>query len=61
MTESPAWPGRRRLESWPDVEKEQNSKFACDSNELVGEPGGIRTPDLRLRRSLLYPSELRAR
>ena len=23
-----------------------------------GEPGGIRTPDLRLRRPLLYPTEL---
>ena len=26
--------------------------------EFFGEPGGIRTPDLRLRRPLLYPTEL---
>ena len=28
------------------------------SSSLFGEPGGIRTPDLRLRRPLLYPAEL---
>ena len=25
---------------------------------LLGDPGGIRTPDPRLRRPLLYPTEL---
>ncbi len=28
--------------------------------ELTGTPGGIRTPDLLLRRQPLYPSELQA-
>ena len=27
---------------------------------LHGQPGGTRTPDIRLRRSVLYPVELRA-
>ena len=27
----------------------------------IGAPGGIRTPDHRLRRAVLYPAELRAR
>ena len=30
-------------------------------NELIGDPGEIRTPDLMLRRHLLYPTELRDR
>ena len=29
--------------------------------EKIGAPGGIRTPDPRLRRPMLYPPELRAR
>jgi hypothetical protein len=28
---------------------------------VFGAPGGIRTPDQRIRNPLLYPSELRAR
>jgi hypothetical protein len=30
------------------------------NNEFIGVPGGTRTPDLLLRRQLLYPVELRA-
>jgi hypothetical protein len=29
--------------------------------KMTGAPGGIRTPDLWLRRPMLYPAELRAR
>ena len=34
--------------------KEQFSALFC----LYGEPGGVRTPDPRLRRPVLYPAEL---
>lgn len=30
----------------------------CSDCILSGDPGGIRTPDPRLRRPLLYPTEL---
>gem|GEM_PF-2055974 len=32
-----------------------------ESDYVIGAPGGIRTPDLQLRRLLLYPAELQAR
>ena len=31
---------------------------SCSDYILSGDPGGIRTPDPRLRRPLLYPTEL---
>src|SRR5262249_24600326 len=52
--------GRNRHENrhWPDrVTVPVLSKYA-DRN---GAPGGNRTPDPRLRRPLLYPTELQAR
>ena len=30
------------------------------ANDFIGAPGGIRTPDSRLRRPMLYPAELQA-
>ena len=36
-----------------------NSHITNDIYSYVNEPGGIRTLDLRLRRPLLYPAELR--
>ncbi len=33
----------------------------AEAPERIGAPGGIRTPDPRLRRPMLYPTELRAR
>ena len=35
--------------------------FLCKYEEEIGTPGGTRTPDLLLRRQLLYPAELKAR
>ena len=37
-------------------ENKKNDVAICDI--VFGEPGGIRTPDPRLRRALLYPAEL---
>src|SRR5262245_11494012 len=41
----------------------QETDVRCDWNRprVYGAPGEIRTPDLRLRRPMLYPAELRAR
>ena len=41
----------------------KNKKCLAEAKHLIyyGDPGGIRTPDPRLRRPLLYPTELRAR
>ena len=45
----------------------ENQPFFCTKNRrnpcgygvcFIGDPGGIRTPDPRLRRPLLYPTEL---
>ena len=40
--------------------KKSQIKFS-QQNQFLGEPEAIRTPDLQLRRLLLYPAELRAR
>jgi hypothetical protein len=37
------------------------SLHARDLREISGAPGEIRTPDILLRRQMLYPTELRAR
>ena len=36
------------------------ANYATPTEYLIGTPGGIRTPDLLLRRQLLYPAELLA-
>jgi hypothetical protein len=43
-----------------EVEYERLLEAAQNSTRSIGAPGGIRTPDLRLRRPALYPTELRA-
>ena len=37
------------------------ARTACIAAQANGAPGGIRTPDPRLRRPMLYPTELQAR
>ena len=43
------------------VEVEWGHERLPNGRELASTPGGIRTPNLRFRRPLLYPVELRAR
>ena len=35
-------------------------RLHSEPSEILGTPGGIRTPDLRIRSPLLYPTELQA-
>ena len=47
----------------PDFRTDGTSGKVADAEtpEKIGAPGGNRTPDPRLRRPMLYPTELRAR
>ena len=55
---------RRSAPGWRFIQ-ESDSPTAraeqCPTHSMSGAPGGIRTPDPRLRRPMLYPAELQAR
>jgi hypothetical protein len=54
----PPGPNSTRRKPWPSVKRVPGQAGAFGD---LGAPGGIRTPDLQLRRLPLYPSELQAR
>jgi hypothetical protein len=47
-------------DSTAELHPPQKPHYATLPGALAGLPGGSRTPDPRLRRPLLYPTELRA-
>ena len=58
-TDDEAAPSARKL-SGTATGHGHSSAWMHLASELVGTPGGTRTPDLLLRRQLLYPAELLA-
>ena len=45
-------------DSYKKVDRNNTKKQEIKTLAFYGEPGGIRTPDPRLRRPVLYPTEL---
>ena len=41
--------------------QKQGFRHKAQTPDIYGAPGGIRTPDTRIRSPVLYPAELRAR